>query len=241
MSDVMERKPHVDVNMPLRALKARKIEELLDLASMHGGKLLEVGTGSGGIAHYFSHGARARWDVHAVDVVDNRQLMDGYRFELIEGCNLPFEDETFDVVISNHVIEHVGDAASQLLHMRELRRVLKSTGRGYLAVPNRWMFMEPHYRLAFLSWLPKGWRTGYLRAMGKGEAYDCEPLVLSQVERLLANAGVSYRNVCAEALRLTFEIEKPEAMVTRVLRKVPDAFLKSFRGLIPTLIYRFSR
>lgn len=238
----MERKPHVDVNMPLRVLKARKIEELLGLtAAGQGGRLLEVGTGSGGIAHYFSHGARGDWNVSAVDVVDNRQLRDGYCFELIQGCNLPFKDETFDVVISNHVIEHVGDTASQLLHLQELRRVLKPDGRGYLSVPNRWMLVEPHYRVAFLSWFPRRWRSNYLRRTGKGEAYDCEPLELAQVERLLTNAGINYRNLCVEALRLTLDIEKPEALVTRMLRKVPNAMLVPFRRLIPTLIYRFCR
>src|SRR3546814_9833619 len=67
---------------------------------------------------------------------------------------LPFADDSFDVVLSNHVIEHVGEQPEQLAHLSELRRVLTPGGIGYLAVPNRWMLVEPHYRLAFLSWWP---------------------------------------------------------------------------------------
>lgn len=43
-----------------------------------------------------------------------------------------FPDESFDLVICNHVLEHVGDDGKA---MRELWRVLKPTGRAILQVP----------------------------------------------------------------------------------------------------------
>lgn len=236
------RKPHAVLDISSRRLKALKIERLLQLTPSDGPlRMLEVGTGSGGIAHYFGTHESMHCEVDAVDVVDNRLVTNGYRYRHVEGTQLPFADAIFDVVLSNHVIEHVGDDASQRAHLAELQRVLKPGGRGYLAVPNRWMLIEPHFRLAFLSWLPKPWRTTYLRTMRKGVVYDCEPLMLSQVEHLLADTGLAYRNVCVEALRLTFEIEHPSARVTRWLRCVPDRALAPFSPLIPTLIYRFSR
>jgi hypothetical protein len=76
--------------------------------------------------------------------------------------------------------------------------------------------------------------------MRRGEAYDCEPLTVTQVERLLTDAGLTYRNVCVEALRLTFDIERPSAWGARWLRRLPDRALAPFRRVIPTLIYRFS-
>ncbi len=45
---------------------------------------------------------------------------------------LPFEDASFDVVMCNHVLEHVLD---DLLAMRELRRVTRPGGWGVLLVP----------------------------------------------------------------------------------------------------------
>jgi len=236
------RQPHVSLDLASRHAKALKIERLLGLATMpqplH---LLEIGTGAGGIAHYFATHPQLRCEVNAVDVVDNRQVAEGYTFRQVQGVELPFADASFDVVISNHVIEHVGDASAQARHLTEIRRVLKPSGVGYLAVPNRWMLVEPHYRLMFLSWWPRAWRTPYLRLMHKGSFYDCEPLEKHQLERFLDGAGFSYRNLCIEAIRATLAIERPRAMLTRGLGILPDEMLKPLRGLIPTLIYRLER
>ncbi|HIE15432.1 MAG TPA: SAM-dependent methyltransferase, partial [Bacteroidales bacterium] len=45
---------------------------------------------------------------------------------------IPFEDESFDVVICNHVLEHVDD---DLKAMREFYRILKKKGWAILQVP----------------------------------------------------------------------------------------------------------
>ena len=46
--------------------------------------------------------------------------------------NLPFDDNTFDLIICNHVLEHI---QKDLLGMQELRRVLKKAGKAILQVP----------------------------------------------------------------------------------------------------------
>lgn len=233
------RKPHVALDMASRYAKARKIERLLDLSLMTQPiRLLEIGTGSGGIAHYFATHPELLCEVHAVDVTDNRQVVDGYRYQQVFGVEQPFPDASFDVVISNHVIEHVGNAQAQACHLAEIRRVMKPDGVGYLAVPNRWMLTEPHYRLMFLSWWPRAWRTPYLRLMRKGNFYDCEPLEMRLLERMLENAGFSYSNICIEGLRETVAIEQPYSAIGRVLSQLPDGLLRPLLGLVPTLIYR---
>jgi SAM-dependent methyltransferase len=45
---------------------------------------------------------------------------------------IPFENDTFDVVLCNHVLEHVGD---DIQAMREIARVLKPGGFAILQVP----------------------------------------------------------------------------------------------------------
>ena len=236
------RQPHAVLDLPSRSWKAEKIARLLGLSTRKQPiRLLEIGTGSGGIAHWFAHHPQLRCEVVAVDVCDNRQLHEGYAFQQVEGVDLPFEEASFDVVISNHVIEHVGDAQAQARHLSEIRRVMKPDGVCYLAVPNRWMLTEPHYRLKFLSWWPHGWRTPYLKLMGKGDFYDCEPLEMRQLERMLDAADFRHRNLCIDALRQTFEIERPHARVTLALRRIPDVLLKPLRSIIPTLIYRIER
>lgn len=69
-----------------------------------------------------------------MDVVDNRLVSYGYRYHEVEGVALPFADMNFDVVVSNHVIEHVGDEKAQVQHLHEIRRVMRPDGVGYLAV-----------------------------------------------------------------------------------------------------------
>ncbi|HET9049949.1 MAG TPA: class I SAM-dependent methyltransferase [Chiayiivirga sp.] len=236
------RQPHAVLDLPSRSWKAEEIARLLELASRKQPiRLLEIGTGSGGIAHWFAHHPQLRCEVVAVDVCDNRQLHEGYAFQQVESVDLPFEEASFDVVISNHVIERVGDAQAQARHLSEIRRVMKPDGVGYLAVPNHWMLTEPHYRLKFLSWWPHGWRTPYLKLMGKGDFYDCEPLEMRQLERMLNAEDFRHRNLCIDALRQTIEIERPRDRATRWLRRIPDGALRLLLPAIPTLIYRLQR
>lgn len=115
---------------------------------------------------------------------------------------------------------------------------MKPNGIGYLAVPNRRMLTEPHFKLKFLSWWPHAWRTPYLRLMRKGDFNDCEPLQMRQLERMLGGAGFRYRNLCIEAWRATFEIERPDSFAAKLLREAPDTVLKPLRRIIPTLIYQ---
>lgn len=238
----LRRQPHATLDLRSRDWKAMKVERLLELAKRpQPMRMLEIGTGSGGIAHYFATHPALRCEVTAVDVCDNRLIHEGYEYRQVQGVDLPFEDASFDVVITNHVIEHVGDAAAQQRHLTEIHRVLKPEGVGYLAVPNRWMLTEPHYRLKFLSWWPHGWRTPYLKLMRKGTFYDCEPLQMKQFERMLVAASFRYRNLCIQAWRATYEIERPNSFGAHVLRRTPDALLEPLRRIIPTLIYRISR
>lgn len=237
-----QRQPHAVLDLPSRGRKALKIARLLDLADRpQPMRLLEIGTGSGGIAHWFAMQPELRCEVSAVDICDNRQVHDGYAFQLVQGVELPFDDASFDVVISNHVIEHVGDAQAQARHLAEIRRVMKPGGMGYLAVPNRWMLVEPHFRLPFLSWLPLPLSHAYVRAAGKGSHYDCRPLTRGSLERLLTRSQMYFEHLCVPALRLAFEIERPRTLAARALRRLPDRLIATGAALIPTLIYRLTR
>ena len=244
MKDVPpNRRPHAALDLSVRYRKGRKIERLLALpASDRPRRLLEVGTGAGGISAYFANHPSGQFEVEAVDVVDSRQVVDGYRFTLVDGAELPFNDETFDVVISNHVIEHVGNGDEQARHLSELRRVMRPQAIGYLAMPNRWMLVEPHYGLALLSWWPESWRSSWLRLWRRGDEYDCRPLSCRELERNLAATGLQFQQLHADALRATFEIDSPDSLLWKcALKFVPDYAWSRLRRAIPTLIYRLRR
>jgi glycosyltransferase involved in cell wall biosynthesis/SAM-dependent methyltransferase len=90
------------------------------------------------------------------------------RFVRTSGDALPFPDDSLDVVVFNHIYEHVVDADAILT---EIHRALKPTGVAYLGLGNKYQVMEPHYRLPFLSWLPQKAADRYVRAFGKADDY----------------------------------------------------------------------
>ena len=47
-------------------------------------------------------------------------------------CNLPFDDNIFDIILCNHVLEHIPDDTKA---MQELYRVLKPGGFGIFQIP----------------------------------------------------------------------------------------------------------
>jgi SAM-dependent methyltransferase len=47
-------------------------------------------------------------------------------------CNLPFEDNAYDFILCNHVLEHIPDDTKA---MQELYRVLKPSGMGIFQIP----------------------------------------------------------------------------------------------------------
>lgn len=142
----------------MRVKKAKKIADLLTRKTQLQGKpVLDIGTGAGVCAEFFaSQVVGPHGSVVAVDRSDQRLVTGQYHFEIVEGVRLPFENKSFDIVISNHVIEHVGGFNDKSTHLKEISRVLKSSGILYLAFPNRFAVVEPHYKLPFLSWFPHG-------------------------------------------------------------------------------------
>jgi ubiquinone/menaquinone biosynthesis C-methylase UbiE len=53
-----------------------------------------------------------------------------FEFEIVDAQQIPFDAETFDAVIANHMLYHVPD---RLQALSEMRRVLKPNGQVYLA------------------------------------------------------------------------------------------------------------
>jgi SAM-dependent methyltransferase len=232
------RRPHAVLDLRSRNLKARKIENLLHLDDRPGPlRMLEVGTGSGGIAHYFGTHPSGRYVVEAVDVVDNRLVSEGFGYRMVSDTRLPFAEASFDAVLTNHVIEHVGELEQQRAHLAEVRRVLAPEGVVYLAVPNRWMLVEPHYKLAFLSWLPRRWRSPYLRWRRGAPRYDCEPLSAPMLEWLLVDGGWRFENLGIAAAREMRRLE-PGSLGLAVFDGLPDALKRGLCPWLPTLIYR---
>ncbi len=79
-----------------------------------------------------------------------------------------FFDNAFDLVICTQVYEHVPDS-TQL--MKEIKRALKPEGICYFAATQRFVLIEPRYKLLFLSWFPKCISNFYLKIIKHGNEY----------------------------------------------------------------------
>lgn len=77
---------------------------------------------------------------------------DRFSYQQGDGRNLPYADQSFDIVYANSVIEHVGTFEDQQLFAREALRVGKGV---FIQTPNRWFPIEPHFVTPFFHYLPK--------------------------------------------------------------------------------------
>lgn len=233
------RHPHAILDRDSRVLKARKIATLIGGARFRDARrILEVGCGSGIISSKLAEISEESTQVYAVDVVDNRTEFSGYHFQTVKNTQLPFPDDYFDIVITNHVIEHVGNEVEQKKHLREIGRVVSSTGIVYLAVPNKWRMIEPHYRLPLLSWLPRHLSDRYIQLSRRGSHYDCLPLSHSKARALFAASRFSSRDVTCEAMRRTVEIELVHSPFAQYVNRItPDWALRLLIPLTPTFIF----
>jgi SAM-dependent methyltransferase len=237
MKSDQKRQPHASLDASSRTKKAKKIEHLLSTAcNLSGARILEVGTGSGLIAEHFATLAGPEGRVHAVDLVDQRQTRTGFAFALVQDTTLPYDDDSFDICISNHVLEHVGDMSAQGHHLREIKRVLRPHGWLYLAVPNRWTLIEPHFRLPFLSWLPHSIADIYVRLSGRGSRYDCDPPSHGEIETILSAEGFITREVSFEGIRIMAELELQPGIRQRLLMHA-KSWAKPFHAILPSFLY----
>ena len=90
----------------------------------------------------------------------SRKLLPGMNWLCGDARCLPFRDQTFDVAVSNSVIEHLGDYASQQRFAAEARRVAR---RYFIQTPNLGFPVEPHFMAPFVHWLPRSIRPALLR------------------------------------------------------------------------------
>jgi Methyltransferase domain len=93
--------------------------------------------------------ARARYEIGAGEAV-----------VLGDGVSLPFADQSFDLVFSNSVIEHVGSRAQQACFAAETARVGKQY---WVQTPNRYFPIEHHLWTPFVHWLPRPWQAAVLK------------------------------------------------------------------------------
>lgn len=146
---------------------------------------LDIGCSSGIITsllgNHFRMSIGMDIDREAVQYAKNQSSSPHIHFIIADSMTLPFQDNSIDVIVCNHIYEHV-PYANQM--MGEIYRVLKEDGFCYFSAGNKYAIIEGDYRLPFLSWLPKFLAHLYLKITGKGNFYYEECYSLWGLRRL---------------------------------------------------------
>jgi 2-polyprenyl-3-methyl-5-hydroxy-6-metoxy-1,4-benzoquinol methylase len=147
------------------------------------------------------------------------------------GDGIPLRSGSADIVIFNHIYEHVPNPDAV---MAEIARVLKHDGAVYLGLANRLGIIEPHYQLAFLSWLPKRYAHRYIRLRGRASSYYETFRTRPGLCRMCSGLSVwdyTYA-VVSEA-----EMFAADDLVPRRLRGAPHAFWRVITPVLPGFIW----
>lgn len=228
---------HAILDKKSRFLKAKKIELVIKkFYNFKVSRFLEVGCGSGYITSYFANIYGSK-NSYAVDVSNELQIHNNFNFKIVNGIKLPFKSGFFDLIISNHVIEHVGDEKLQINHLREINRCLKKTGALYLAVPNKWRLVEPHYRLPFLSWLSAPISNFYLKIFRGKSYYDCKPYSANLLSKHLKIAGFTSVEATLDAIIYFGKLECKKKSLYYYISRLDKRFFIPFKCFIPTHIF----
>jgi len=130
-----------------------------------------------------------------------REPVDDPRFISLAGnaCDLSaYSDQSYDIVFSNSVIEHVGGADDQRAMADEIRRV----GRRYFVqTPNFFFPVEPHFMIPGFQFLPRSMRCFLLTrfslgAYGKVEDKSHAKNLVDEIQLL---TGRRFKNLFPDA------------------------------------------
>lgn len=221
-----------------RRKKAAKILSVLrhflgrtDLADL---VVLDLGCSTGFISDELR---RAGASVVGVDidvpglVSAHKRFGSGIAFTCADGEQLPLADRSVDLVVFNHIYEHVVDADAV---MDEIRRVLKDDGVAYFGFANRLGIVEPHYKLPFLSWLPQNLADRYISRAGKADHYYEKFRTRAGLKRMAAGLNIwdyTYPVLTDSAMF------QSDDMVPARLANAPVGFWKLLAPVLPTYIW----
>jgi len=156
--------------------------------------ILEIGSGDGFGTHYLSkfckHIEGVDISESAVNLANSKYKNEKCNFKLYDGKNLEYQDKSFDIVISFHVVEHVKNVKE---YLNNIKRVLKDGGICILTTPSR------TYRL---SKGQKPWNPEHLRE------YDAKALN-KDIKKVFENFKISGISAKQEILDIEFNRVAP--------------------------------
>lgn len=119
--------------------------------------LLDAGCAHGRLIPTFLKHNLKKENYTGIDISENliekaKQTFPDMRFDVGDVCNLPYQNEIFDITVSSAVLHHIPSQELRMKMLQELTRVTKPNGKIILLVWNAFYF--PHlWKSIFLSYI----------------------------------------------------------------------------------------
>jgi len=166
-------------------------------------KILELGSGPAYLWKENSSRIPSGWDITLSDLsagmVDTawRNLVvtgRAFNFKEIDAQEIPFEDETFDAVIANHMLYHVPDRAKAIT---DIKRVLKTGGHFFATT------VGDHHMQEITDWF---------RQIHKSEVWDSFANLFT-LENGLAQLKLFFQNVTLSRYEDNLHVTELEPLI----------------------------
>lgn len=131
----------------LRYFRRRRMKRFSGLFELNGASVLDIG---GGAFNWMLLDSRPRLTV--LNVYDEQEKVPWAAYLVRDGCATGLPDQSFDIVFSNSVIEHVGGIERQRQFAKECMRCGRSF---FVQTPNKWFPFDTHTLMIFAHWLPQ--------------------------------------------------------------------------------------
>lgn len=140
---------------------------------LEGLRLLDLGAGMGGFAVAAAlRGAEVtacEYNPAYCRIIELRAARHGLRLPVVNAAGeaLPLPDASFDALTAWDVLEHVRDPRAVL---GEMRRVLRPGCHALITAINRRAWVDPHYHIRGVNWLPRPLAEAIIAARGRSKA-----------------------------------------------------------------------
>ena len=139
-----------------RTIRAFEILSVFKLMNHIPKRILDFGYGEGQITNYLHEKG---YNIIGLDVIkwnyeNIKKTFPDCDFRSYDGLNIPFKKNSFDTIILNDVMEHIPYNKINIL-IKGLKNILQPGGLIYICVLNRFIIIESHTQIPFITWFPK--------------------------------------------------------------------------------------
>jgi SAM-dependent methyltransferase len=172
-------------------------------------KILDFGCGSGAEVYAWRDDGFDAYGYDMQNYLKLRDPSDSQYFEVGGDCDgtptakfdmrietdfrLPYEENTFDLVFSSQVLEHVMDHGTVF---RELARVMKQKSLGIHSYPSKYRLVEPHINVPLAGFFHPHWWFSLWAQLGVKNQFQTEltSSAVAHSNRDYCRVGLNYKS-----------------------------------------------